>query len=62
MADPKKVPGDQNRIRKNAMKNKRDPFYGPDDLANVSNAYKDAHAGGIKRKQSLAKYLKMKGK
>jgi hypothetical protein len=62
MADPKVVPGDPSRIRKNAMKNKRDPFYGPDDLANVSNAYKDAHAGGIKRKKSLAKYLKMKGK
>lgn len=44
------------------MKNKRDPFYGPKDPADVSNAYKDAHAGGIKRKQSLARYLKMKGK
>jgi hypothetical protein len=62
MADPKVVPGDPSRIRKNAMKKKNDPFYGPKDSADVSNAYKDAHAGGIKRKQSLAKYLKMKGK
>ena len=62
MADPKKIPGDQNRIRENALKNKRDPFYDLKDPAHVSNAYKDAHAGGIRRKKSLAKYLKMKGK